>query len=74
MEREPRKFDFDDEPPKGVSKKAIHMIILLLFLIAAFIFFFPSPSGSGDRDGTDTGNAENAELSGVDIAASDGAF
>jgi hypothetical protein len=59
-EREPRKFNYKDDVPKGVSKKAIHMIILLLFLIAAFLFFFPSPSGGDGRDdgaASETGNA-----------------
>jgi hypothetical protein len=73
MEREPRKFSSDDEPPKGVSKKAIHVMILLLFLIAAFIIFFPSPAKTDDRDGTDA-DTGNTELSSVDIAVSDGVF
>ncbi|MDR2088861.1 MAG: hypothetical protein LBP73_05860 [Clostridiales Family XIII bacterium] len=66
-EREPRKFDYKDEPPKGVSKKAIHMIILLLFLVAAFLFFFPSPRGEGERNGGES----NAALSSAGLAAAD---
>jgi hypothetical protein len=71
-EREPRKFDYDDEPPRGVSKKAIHMIILLLFLIAVFIFFFPGTKGSGAPGGADK-DAENTEFSSADIAGPEAA-
>jgi hypothetical protein len=75
-EREPRKFDFDCEPPKGPGKKVIHMIILLLFLIAVIIFFFPSSRGSDERGGADPNaeNAENTEFSSAGVAGSDDVF
>jgi hypothetical protein len=50
--RKHRKFDYKDEAPKGVSKRAIRMIILLLFLIAAFLFLFPNPSEADGREGS----------------------
>jgi hypothetical protein len=40
-QREPRKFDFKNEPPKGPGRKVLHIITLMLFLIALCIFFFP---------------------------------
>jgi hypothetical protein len=59
-EREARKFDYAVGPPKGVSKKAIHVILLLLFLIAVFLFFFPGSAETGAPRGadSDTVNAE----------------
>jgi hypothetical protein len=59
--REPRKFKFDDEPPKGGSKRAIHTIILLLFLIALLIWFFPDFF----KDTDERSDARNAEISSV---------
>jgi hypothetical protein len=76
-ERKPRKFDHDDDPPRGVGKRAIHTIILLLFLIAALIFFFPNffmnPNRSEERDGAESNaeNAENAEFSSAGVAGAD---
>jgi hypothetical protein len=61
-QREPRKFNFKDEPPRGGgSKRAIHTIILLLFLIALLIWFFPEFF----KDAGDRSDARNAELSSV---------
>jgi hypothetical protein len=60
-QREPRKFNFDDEPPKGGSKRAIRTIILLLFLIALLVWFCPEFF----RDTGDRSDARNAELSSV---------
>jgi hypothetical protein len=73
-ERESRKFDYKDEPYRGPGKRAIHMIILLLFLIAALIFFFPgffsSPKGADEAAGEGS-NAESTEFSSAGVAAFD---
>ncbi|MDR2296381.1 MAG: hypothetical protein LBD95_06235 [Clostridiales Family XIII bacterium] len=66
-EREPRKFDYNEGPPKGIGKKTIHMIILLLFLIAAFLFFFPGRSGT-DAPAGGNPNAEDTEFSSTGVA------
>jgi hypothetical protein len=64
-QREPRKFNFDDEPPKGGgNKRAIHTIILLLFLIALLIWFFPDFFRDADERG-DARNAEHSSVGGV---------
>ncbi|MDR2770641.1 MAG: hypothetical protein LBB57_01225 [Clostridiales Family XIII bacterium] len=66
-ERKPRKFNYDAGPQRGVSKKAIHMIILLLFLIAVFLFFFPNPA---ETDAPPDADSDIAEFSSAGIAAS----
>ncbi|MDR2354769.1 MAG: hypothetical protein LBE16_01100 [Clostridiales Family XIII bacterium] len=71
-EREPRKFDYDDRPPRGFSKKAIHMIILLLFLIAAFLFFFPN-ADEADRQSDAAPDAEKTVLSSMDAVPAEAA-
>jgi hypothetical protein len=70
-EREPRKFNYDDGPPGGIGKKAIHMIILLLFLIAVFLIFFPGPRGSNRQDGAEPDAENAAPSSSVNAAAFD---
>jgi hypothetical protein len=63
-QREPRKFNFKDEPPKGGSKMAIRTIILLLFLIALLIWFFPEFFRDTD-DRSDVRNAESSSVGGA---------
>ncbi|MDR1245640.1 MAG: hypothetical protein LBK57_01265 [Clostridiales Family XIII bacterium] len=60
-ERKPRKFNFDNEAPKGAGKRAMRVIILLLFLIAALIWFFPDFF----KDASGQSGAVNTEFSSV---------
>ncbi|MDR1573596.1 MAG: hypothetical protein LBS24_04750 [Clostridiales Family XIII bacterium] len=76
-ERKPRKFNFNGDPPRSAGKRAIHTIILLLFLLAALIFFFPNfftgPNRADERDSAEPNaeNEENAELSSAGVAWAD---
>ena len=58
---EPRKPDFKT-PESGINKKAIRLMIILLFLTAAIIFMYPSGNKSDDAPANDnTMSIENIE-------------
>ena len=61
---EPRKPDFKT-PERGVNKKAIRLMTILLFLTAAIIFVYPSGNKSDDAPANNnTMNIENIEDTG----------
>jgi hypothetical protein len=57
--KERRRFD-GGAPPEGVSKMAIRIITILLFMTAAVIFFFPTPGSEKSGQAPDSRGPRHA--------------